>query len=86
MRDLSCSECSPYSAEEIKVIVQRLQKNEVRELERSYAATPIGALNRIVQLSSIEEEMKEIAILPWFYDCNRNRYPVWEDGHDSRLD
>ena len=35
---------------------------------------------------SIDLEMVNIAILPWFYDCNRLRYPSWQFKPDSRLE
>lgn len=86
VKDLSCTECSPYSSAQISNLVKRLEKNEIRKLEVEYNAIPSSILNRVVPLETIAEEMKEIAILPWFYACNRKRYPVWEGGHDTRLD
>jgi len=88
MRDLSCTECSPFSPDEMTAIEKQLREKKLRELEIQYGATPRGNMNRIANLNTIPEKhrMKEIAILPWFYDCNRNRYPVWEGGHDTRLD
>ena len=42
--------------------------------------------SRIQKLNDIPyEEIKDIVYVPWFYDCNRNRYPRWEGRPDSRI-
>ena len=45
-----------------------------------------NVLRRIHKLSLLSpSDVKGIVYLPWFYDCNRNRYPRWEGEWDSRL-
>ena len=33
----------------------------------------------------IREDLSKIIKVPWFYACNKNRYPSWEGKHDSRV-
>lgn len=59
---------------------------DIRIMEKYFAATPTKFKLRIVKVDLSNKKMSEICVLPWFYDCNRDRYPVWEGGHDTRLD
>lgn len=72
--------------EDVERISKYLKQHDVVGAEVDLAATPKNCKTRIVQVNMTDPEMKVICILPWFYDCNRKRYPVWEDGHDTRLD
>jgi hypothetical protein len=54
-------------------------------LEDSLARAPLQLRDRIVPLDKARDDMHEIAVLPWFYDCNRDRYPRWEGRADSRI-
>jgi len=40
-------------------------------------------IKKIAQIAP--RELEGIVYLPWFYDCNRDRYPRWEGKLDSRL-
>lgn len=37
------------------------------------------------QVKALDSGMKTFVVLPWFYNCNRARYPAWERESDSRL-
>ena len=36
-------------------------------------------------LSNVKENLSTIIHHPWFYICNKERYPAWEGKHDSRV-
>ncbi|CAL8068725.1 unnamed protein product [Orchesella dallaii] len=59
-------------------------------METELAKTPAHFLHRIIKVSDLklknENEFRMLVQLPWFYDCNRERYPAWEGKHDNRLD
>ena len=40
---------------------------------------------KIKFLKSIKEDISKIIVIPWFYECNRERYPAWKGNHDSRV-
>jgi len=86
IHDLTCSECGPGLAKDMRDFADKIRSDRIRELEMARGAVPYWHVHRVVNLTQIKAQMKEIAILPWFYDCNRERYPVWEGGHDTRLD
>lgn len=60
------------------------------ELEKDFAAMPEVFRHRMSNLTELyeidEPGIRQIAVLPWFYNCNRERYPSWEGRHDTRLD
>ena len=41
--------------------------------------------SKIHLLKDIKEDLSKIVKVPWFYACNKNRYPSWEGRHDSRV-
>jgi hypothetical protein len=86
IRDISCTECGPWGERIMEDIEEKVKADRIRELEIKHGAVPKGNMPRIVNLTKIQDKMTDVAILPWFYDCNRMRYPVWESGHDTRLD
>lgn len=72
--------------EDVERLSKYLRVGDIRAMEVDFAATPKKHMFRIKKVNLSDSEMKEICVLPWFYDCNRERYPVWEGGHDTRLD
>ncbi|CAL8130222.1 unnamed protein product [Orchesella dallaii] len=84
----------------IRILVKELRLNETlskseeietfKNVERELAKTPMVVMNRIVKLETLKTkapwEYNMLVKLPWFYDCNRERYPLWEGKHDTRLD
>jgi hypothetical protein len=86
IKDISCTECGPWDDKLTENIETKIKAGRIEELEEELRVLPNRIMSRIVNLAEVKDIMTEIAILPWFYDCNRNRYPVWEGGHDTRLD
>lgn len=83
---LTASETSVETLRDVQKLSNYLKVGDVMAMEVDFAATPKHFLKRIKKVDLTDAETKEICVLPWFYDCNRNRYPVWESGHDTRLD
>jgi len=82
---ITCSECGPRMFD-MNAVSKAIKADEVRKLEIEHSAVPAEFRSRIVELKTIRNEMSEIAVLPWYYDCQRDRYPAWEGNHDTRLD
>ena len=36
-------------------------------------------------IKDVREDLSRIVVYPWFYACNKRRYPAWEGKHDSRV-
>lgn len=86
VKRMTATECGPQSLSTLQTFSKYLKIGDIRNMERDLGATPTTFKSRLYPVDIGDPEMKEICILPWFYDCNRHRYPVWEDGHDTRLD
>ncbi|CAL8133531.1 unnamed protein product [Orchesella dallaii] len=70
--------------------LKNLSKESLRRIEVELGRVPKQFGHRIVSMDELKawfpEEYKDVVRLPWFYDCNRKRYPTWEGEHDTRLD
>ncbi len=86
VKHVTASEEGLRSMSDLQRLSKYLKEGDVKNMEIDLAATPQYYKNRLKRVDVSNSEMKEICVLPWFYDCNRKRYPVWEDGHDTRLD
>ena len=40
---------------------------------------------RVRLLKDVKEDLSKIVVLPWFYECNKERYPAWKGEHDNRV-
>jgi len=86
IKGITCTECHLlWDQQKLEYIADRIRADELVELEKELGKIPPGYEKRMKTLWELGSEMKETAILPWFYACNRRRYPVWEGKHDSRL-
>lgn len=73
------------SRKAVERVVDAWHNDKLQELEDTFRE---GVLknSRVKKLSQISPgQLKGIVYLPWFYDCNRDRYPRWEGKPDSRL-
>ena len=54
-------------------------------LELAWSLPCEGWKRRIIPLDKMDpKEREQLVYLPWFYDCNRQRYSMWEGKTDSR--
>jgi len=88
MKYVTCTECDS------KISIARLSQfvisKNVLEMEMTWgeeASNPLREYLRIFKISDVEPKLLEnIVHIPWFLDCNRDRYPYWDGKHDTRLD
>jgi hypothetical protein len=84
LKRMSCSECIDMIKLDLSRLRAAVKTGRWRELEQEMSQ-PGGFSSRIIPLDQLDpEERRKIVYLPWFYDCNRNRYPMWEGHPDSR--
>lgn len=86
VKHITASEGGLRSLSALETLLKYVNEGDIEKMEKDLAATPSRHNRRIVQVNLTDPKMREICILPWYYDCNRRRYPTWEDGHDTRLD
>jgi len=90
IKDLTCTECSLSAIFRIKNITDYGRAGNAIGLEREvveYAAAAWG--NRATKISDLDAKhnIKEIKKLPWFLECNLERYPNWlPRRHDTRIE
>ncbi|KAM9985047.1 hypothetical protein ACTFIY_009488 [Dictyostelium cf. discoideum] len=83
---LSCTECGIKNETHVKNFSDDIQNGKIQKLELRLLETKSDHAYKIQDISTMDDFFKkEVAILPWFYNCNRNRYPVWERKNDPRL-
>ncbi len=82
----TATESGLQTLNDVRKLSNYLKVGDFLAMERDFAATPKQFAKRISKVNPLNRDMAEICLLPWFYDCNRDRYPVWEGGHDTRLD
>lgn len=83
-----------FSLDEGRVLVGKVVKmweeDKLQELEDAYfefVLTNPPWIGRFVKIDhpSVQRELAPVVHVPWFYKCNRGRYPRWEGKPDSRL-
>ncbi|KAN0033365.1 hypothetical protein ACTA71_002790 [Dictyostelium dimigraforme] len=83
---LSCTECGIKNITHVKNFSDDIQNGRIQQLELRLLETKSDHAHKVQEISEMNDFFKkEVAILPWFYNCNRNRYPVWERKNDPRL-
>ncbi|KAN0026450.1 hypothetical protein ACTFIV_007435 [Dictyostelium citrinum] len=83
---LSCTECGIRNETHVKNFSDDIQNGRIQQLELRLLETKSDHAYKVQDISTMDDFFrKEVAILPWFYNCNRNRYPVWERKNDPRL-
>ena len=86
LRFLSATECEKFDKTIIdQYILTPLEngKGSLNEMERIFQNRAKNKNLRL--LTKIDTDLTKIVKIPWFYDCNRNRYPSWDGKHDSRV-
>lgn len=86
VKHITATEGGLRTLKDLQKLSKYLKEGDIKGMEIDLASTPKVHMRKIVPVNLSDPEMTEICILPWFYACNRNRYPVWEDMHDTRLD
>ncbi|CAL8127747.1 unnamed protein product [Orchesella dallaii] len=70
--------------------MKHLNAEKLSEVEMELGEVPTSFNDRIMSMERLKKkfprEYEKVVHIPWFYECNRDRYPAWEGLHDSRLD
>ena len=88
LRKLSATECGAWTTERIhNFFTEHITPyNESHSLEVFETFIERRNVNKKLKLlSDIKEDLSKIIVPPWFYICNKERYPAWEGKHDSRV-
>ena len=88
LRLLSATECGNWTKETIQQWFSGPLESfrETHSLEGSEAYIQRRNKHKHLKfLTDIKEDLSKIVVHPWFYVCNKNRYPAWEGKHDSRV-
>ena len=84
LKRLSCTECGELE-QTLSKLHTAVKTGEWKELEQEMSLIHIHD-HRIIPLDQLDPlERSKIVYLPWFYNCNRNRYSMWEGHPDSRV-
>ena len=88
LRVLSATECGKWN----NATVYNLFRKNLRPARNKYSLEDFEShiQNRkqsehLKLLSEIKEDLSDIIYLPWFYACNKYRYPSFIGKHDSRV-
>ncbi|KAL3904779.1 MAG: hypothetical protein SGILL_009938, partial [Bacillariaceae sp.] len=58
--------------------------DSLQQLQKELSKSPKPGSTKLISQMD-HRKLEGIHYLPWFYECNRARYPRWEEGSDSRL-
>ena len=88
LRMLSATECGAWTKETIQThftgpLKSNLVTKSLEGIENFYHRR---ATNKHLKLiKNVKHNLTSIVLHPWFYLCNKSRYPAWEGKHDSRV-
>ena len=86
VKSFTCSECADRTML-VKKIADFIRQNDVYAMETYFASFVSSQFKeRLTNIDKIQEKIKYVRVLPWFYSCNKDRYGYWESKHDLRLD
>jgi hypothetical protein len=83
---LTCTECVETGPQTLVNAVDVILSNDFGRLQEYWEVYHSEGLRpRTVSVESIGSEAESIRKIPWFLECNPNRYPYWWGGTDLRL-
>ncbi len=89
LKRLTQSEGSYEYLKEVAELPRYAENTTLEGLQNFYREEYYKTMKfRIFDLKKVEQidsEKDDFVVLPWFYNCNRERYPAWERKSDSRL-
>ena len=86
LKQMSCTECDVSNFQTIlSKLRSAVDTGKWHELELEASEPLPNWKERIVPLKMMERgEREKVVYIPWFYDCNRDRYSMWEGRPDGR--
>lgn len=88
LRKFSSTECVEFDKKQIKQLFTdplSIGKGKLDYMEAQFHKRVTHLGNRLRKITDIKEDLSAITKAPWFYDCNKERFPSWEGKHDSRV-
>ena len=87
LKGMSCTECDYANLQKrLAHLRAAVQSGEWQQLEQASSQMQANWAARTIALDQLDPaERDRIVYLPWFYDCNRDRYSMWEGRPDSRI-
>ena len=88
LRLLSATECTEWT----KQTVEKWFTNPLESFHEYHSLEGIENLitsrqnnTKLKLIDDVKEDLSSIISRPWFYECNKERYPAWEGKHDTRV-
>jgi hypothetical protein len=87
LKETTCTECGTR-IEFLNVLAETVRSGEWKGLELASSQVGDEFQGRVSLLDNLwdtdNKKRQQLVYLPWFYDCNRQRYSMWEGQPDSR--
>ena len=88
LRMLSTTECGDWTKETIQTELSKPLEafhnvHSLKAIENKFNQRKKH--KRLKLIKDVREDLSDIVVYPWFYACNKKRYPVWEGKHDPRV-
>jgi hypothetical protein len=88
LKRMTCTEC-PQPKKFLDEMATTARSGNWNELEMAWSQPVENWKPRIASLDEIWDrddvmERQQLVYLPWFYECNRHRYSMWEGKPDRR--
>ena len=81
----SISETGGKFKQILEYLKEAIQTNNLTRLEFEFPDPRKYYSDRIVNVTDVPNEQREIISIPWFLQCNLDRYPGWSGIPDPRL-
>ena len=88
LRLLSATECSEWTKQDLRAwFIEPLSNyTDTHSLEGIENFIHKRKNHTHIQLiKDVKEDLSEVISRPWFYECNKERYPAWQGKHDTRV-
>ena len=85
---LSTTECKEWTSKSIQKLFSAhlhpfRETNSLEDMETYFHRRKVNKDLKL--LANIKDDLSKIIYYPWFYSCNKDRYPAWEGKHDLRV-
>jgi len=78
----ACGECGPFDDD----FIAAAQRGDLAHLRTRFSHASLqGRIVSLEEAASQDATFNHQRVLPWYYLCNRDRYPAWELRRDTRI-
>jgi hypothetical protein len=91
LESMTCSECNYwYDKHFVASVIELMQRakniDEVVAWWDNFHSQALSHIRTIDVSALPTSERQAVVKIPWFLECNIDRYPYWNGAHDTRLD